>query len=166
MLTYMTNYMHARTVAHARMHTHAHTHTHTHTHYCGIFSSIPLCLSCLPFVWRLIFLMKTATLGLARVLLSTMANCSKPWDSPVLASGHVMQKPAGVPSIKDQLGHLRDQLCSEIDHTESSERSETLPVRSESFSLFSLKLQRGASEKAGWGRCAQAPVFDRHQSFG
>ena len=52
-----------------------------------------------------------------------------------------MQKPAGVPSIKDQLGHLRDQLCSEIDHTESSERSRTLPVRSESFFSLSLELQ-------------------------
>ena len=55
---------------------------------------------------------------------------------------------------------------AESSRAESSQRSKTLPVGSESFFSFSLELQQSASKMAGGGRYARAFVLDRRQKFG
>ena len=59
----------------------------------------------------------------------------------------------------------REISCVEIDHTESSERSETVRVGSERFFSLSLERQRSAGEMASFGRYAPPSVLDRKQKF-
>ena len=51
------------------------------------------------------------------------------------------------------------------DHTESSERSETLRVGSERFFSLSLERQRSAGEMASFGTYSPPFVLDRQQKF-
>ena len=71
---------------------------------------------------------------------------------------------AGVPSIKDQWASEREISC-EFDHTESSERSETVRVGSERFFSLSLERQRSAGEMASFGTYSPPFVLDRQQKF-
>ena len=71
---------------------------------------------------------------------------------------------AGVPSIKDQWASEREISC-EFDHTESSERSETLRVGSERFFSLSLERQRSAGEMASFGTYSPPFALDRQQKF-
>ena len=66
-----------------------------------------------------------------------------------------------VPLIKDQSG----RSVADSSRAESSARSETLRVGSESFFSLSLEHQRSAGEMARRCRYAPPSVLDRHQKF-
>ena len=72
---------------------------------------------------------------------------------PLFASGHVMQGMQVCLRSKISWASEREISC-EIDHTESSERSETVRVGSERFFSLSLERQRSAGEMASFGRYA------------
>ena len=57
------------------------------------------------------------------------------------------------------------EISCEFDHTESSERSETLRVGSERFFTLSLERQRSAGEMASFGTYSPPFVLDRQQKF-
>ena len=57
------------------------------------------------------------------------------------------------------------EISCEFDHTESSERSETLRVGSERFFSLSLERQRSAGEMASFGAHSPPFVLDRQQKF-
>ena len=83
---------------------------------------------------------------------------------PLFASGHVMQGMQVCLRSKISWASEREISC-EIDHTESSERSEAVRVGSERFFSLSLERQRSACEMASFGRYAPPSVLDRKQKF-
>ena len=108
-------------------------------------------------------------LAVARRIVTCTSTCVRalaptilPLSTVCVRSRHARH--AGVPSIKDQWASEREISC-EFDHTESSERSETVRVGSERFFSLSLERQRSAGEMASFGTYSPPFVLDRQQKF-
>ena len=107
-------------------------------------------------------------LAVARCIVTCTCTCVRLlppfFHCPLFASGHVMQGMQVCLRSKISWASEREISC-EIDHTESSERSETVRVGSERFFSLSLERQRSAGEMASFGRYAPPSVLDRKQKF-